>query len=266
MLKINHDSTDISRQQGRYEYQPSALAFDGTTSSGLYVGYTKPISNLYLNITSGSGEREITVEYFNGTVWQDVTGLLDLTFGLTQAGFVNWDKNLEDEAKTTVEGSSLYWYRITPDAAATITFKGINTLFSDDSDLVSEYPTILDHLPEGKDSFVTFHESARKAIVTDLRKTGVSIKGIDETKRKQLDAFDILDKEEVREASKFLTLSKIFGWLSDNTGDKWEGLEAKYAREAAGAITPLISIDSDNDGKEDDSEVAETKVVLIGRL
>lgn len=265
MLKINFDSTDISRQQARYEYQASTVAFDGTKK--LLVGFKKPISNLYLNLIPNSATRELTVEYFNGSSWSGVQGLVDLTFGLTESGFVHWYKNQATEAKTTLEGESLYWYRFSiPEA--TITFKGINTLFSDDFDLKGEFPTIMDHLPEGKDSFVTFHESARKAIVTDLRKTGVTIQGFSDEFRKQLDAFDLLDIEEVRESAKFLALSKIFKWLSDSAGDKWDALGNEFAAEAAGALTPIISIDQDNDGLADEDEVASDTpgVVLVGRL
>lgn len=263
MLKINFDSTDISRQQARFDYLPSSVAFDGTKS--LYVGYSKPISNLYFNPVENSATREVSVKYFNGTEFTNVSGLLELTFGFTTPGFISWSKNQTTEEKTTVNGESLYWYQFTI-PAATVSFKGINVLFSDDNDLLGEYPSIMEHLPEGATTFVKFHESARKTLITDLRKEGISIKGIDDTRRKQLDAFDILDIEEVREASKFLTLSKIFGWVSDATGDKWEGNEEKYAAAAAGALTPLISLDTNNDGKEDDDEVADTRVVVIGRL
>lgn len=260
MLKINFDNTDYSRQQARYEYQESLIAFD--TTKKLTVAFTKPIYNLYVNLSAYTGERELSVQYFNGTTYVDVTGLLDLTFGLTESGFISWDKNQVNEAPDT----GLYVYEFNLSVAADVTFKGINTLFSDDFDLKAEYPSIMEHLPADANSFVKFHESARKAIITDLRKTGITIQGITEAKRKQLDAFDILDKEEVREASKFLTLSKIFNWLSDQAGDKYEGLAAKYEAEAAGAITPLISLDTNNDGKEDEEEVADPTVVLIGRL
>lgn len=264
MLKINFDNTDISRQQARYEYQESVVAFDGTKE--LLIGFTKPIYNLYLNLLFNEADRDLSVKYFNGTEFTQVKGMLDLTYGLSESGFLSWDKNQIGEAKTTLLGESLYWYKLSLVEEVSVTFKGISTLFSDDFDLKSEYPSINEFLPDGVSSFVKFHESARKAIITDLRKSGITVQGIEETKRKQLDAFDILDKEEVREASKFLALSKIFNWVSDTAGDKYEILSNDYAAEAAGALTPLISLDTDNDGKEDDGEVAGTQPVLIGRL
>jgi hypothetical protein len=262
MLKVKFNGTDLTRQQSKFNYLDSTVAFDG--SNYLEIGFTKPISNIFFNLTESGLTRTVAVEYYNGTEFTRVKNALDLTFGYTKSGFISWDKNQANEAKQT--GEDLYWYRFTLATASSVVFKGIGPLFSEDSDLIGEYPTILDHLPEGRTSFAKFHESARKAIVTDLRKSGISVQGINEAKRKQLDAYDLLDIEEVRECSKFLTLSKIFGWLSDSTGDKWENLKDNYAAQAAGAITPLISIDKDNDGLQDDEEVGDTSVVLVGRL
>jgi hypothetical protein len=264
MLKIFFDGTNISREQARYEYQTSSVVFD--TVDKLEVGFDKPLSSLYLNFTNNSATRTLSVEYYNGSSWVSVAGLTDLTFGLTIPGFVTWNKNQTTETATTLNGESMYWYRFNLSASATIAFKGIGVLFSDDYDLKGEFPTILDHLPEGKTSFVTFHESARKSIVTDLRRAGFKVQAEGATKPSQLTEYDILDKEEVREASKYLALSKIFNWLSDSPGDNFDTLADGFKADAAGAITPLISIDTDDDGLEDDEEVADTTPVIVGRL
>lgn len=262
MLKINFDSTDISREQSRFEYIVSTLELN----QELLIGFYKPISSLFINLTTSQTENVLSVKYYNGSSFLDVSGLLDLTFGLTKSAFVSWNKNQTLEAKTTLEGESLYWYKLELEDTATVNFKGIAPLFSDDFDLASEFPTIANHLPEDAESFVRFHESARKAIINDLRNAGFKVKPFDSSKNKQLDEYDILDKEEVRECSKFLTLSKIFFWLSDSAQDKWNQLADKYAAEAAGALTPLMSIDQDDNGKETDEEVADTHPILIGRL
>jgi hypothetical protein len=143
--------------------------------------------------------------------------------------------------------------------------KGINTLFSDDNDLLAEYPSILNHLPENQETFIRFHESARKDIIKDLRDAGIKIPG-NGTVSKQIEAWDILDKDEVRECAKYTVLSKIFFWLSDAPEDKWERLGDKYQAEAAGALTPLITLDMNDDGKKDEGETVQPIVTLIGRL
>jgi len=264
MLKIIFNSKDISREQSRYEYLPSEVDF---SLGELMVGYFKPISRLFLNMPKNNGERDISVKYYSGT-WQDVSGLFDLSFGCTRPGFLTWHNNQAGEKEVELNGQKMYWYKIILSLPETISFRGISTLFSDDFDLISVYPTIHNHLPEGQETFVRFHEEAAKDIITDLKRTGIVINGklANNKERKQLDAFDLLDKEEVREAAKYFALSKIFAWLSDAPGDKWEVLADKYTAEAAGALTPLITIDDNNDGLVDDEEKAQPIGVYVGRL
>jgi hypothetical protein len=263
MLKIIFNSTDISREQSRFSYLASSLAFTGSNS--ILVGFKKPLSSLFFNVAINSGTRTLAVQYFNGTTYASVPGLNDLTYGLTRAGFITFNERT-DEALTTESGTELYWYKFTLSEAATVSVSGIGVVFSDDEDLKGEYPSIMDFLPSGAETFIRFHESARKAIVKDLRKNGIKTLATGATTPGLLTEYDILDKEEVREASKFLALSKVFRWLSDSTGDNWDGLSKEYGAEAAGAISPLISIDSDDDGKTDDEEKLDnTGLVIVGR-
>jgi hypothetical protein len=269
MLTVIHNSVDISREQGRFEFLSSEVDFDGKY---LYVGYKKPIPHVYLNLNHphghGNANHTLTLSYWDGATWQSVKGLMDLTFGLTRSGSVKWNLNQPNEAKTTVEGVDLYWYRLSLAPGEEIEFKGIGPLFSDDYDLVQVIPDIMDKLPTGQTSFVRFHDEALKDIVKDLRKAGLVIDNtrLDPSQRKQIDAYDLLDKEEIREAAKYFALSKIFAWLSDQPEDKWDQLSAKYQSEAAGSITPLITVDIDNNGLLDDSERAEPQPIIIGRL
>jgi hypothetical protein len=265
MLTIIHNSKDISREQARYEFLPSVIDFN---NGDLLIGYYKPISYIYLNQVSVSEERNITVKYYNGISFDNVSGLIDLSFGLNKPGFISWNKNQITEKKSTLEAKELYWYKINVSVPGSVTLKGVSAVFSDDYDLEAVYPTIKNHLPEGQDTFVRFHEEAAKDIINDLKRTGIVINGILQNgkERKQLDAFDLHDKEEVRDASKLFTLAKIFFWLSDAPGDKWEVLAAKYEADAAGSLTPLISIDQDDDGLKDEDEDAQDVAVYIGRL
>ena len=269
MLTIKHDDVDISREQSRFEFLPSEVDFDG---NHLYVGYYKPISYLYLNLIHPHGhpndEHVLILAYWNGSDWDSVRGLKDFTFGLTRSGFVSWAKNQAGEQKTEVDSEELYWYRLTLNQPEEIIFKGIGPLFSDDQDLIGVYPDIMNKLPTGQTSFIRFHDEAVKDIVKDLRKIGLVIDGnrLDSSARKQIDAYDLLDKHEVREAAKYFTLSKIFSWLSDQTGDKWEQLAAKFESEAAGSMTPLITIDVNDNGLLEDYEKADPQPIIIGRL
>jgi hypothetical protein len=268
MLTIIHDGKDLSREQGHFEFLSNALSFDG---EHLFIGYYKPITHAYLNISARESlidDPAIILAYWDGVDWQAVKGLKDLTFGLTRAGSVSWANNQTNESKASVEGVELFWYRLTLNEPETVTFKGIGPLFSDDQELMGVYPDIMDKVPTGQTSFVRFHDEAVKDIVKDLRKVGLVIDGcrLDPSKRKQIDAYDLLDKEEVKEAAKYFALSKIFAWLSDQPEDKWDQLSAKFQSEAAGSITPLITIDQDDDGKLDDEERAQPEPIIVGRL
>jgi hypothetical protein len=173
---------------------------------------------------------------------------------------------------TETKTGGVYQYKVTITetdgspliAPITCSFKGINLVFSDDYDLVEEYPSILQHLPDGQETFIRFHSASRDDILTDLKNSGIVINGQD--KKKQLDQWDLLDIDEVKEASKFSTLSKIFSWLSDAEGDKFDQLSSKYQAEAGESLTPLISIDDDDDGISDSSEEVQPNTVFVGRL
>lgn len=265
MLKIMYAGNDISREQSRYEYLPNTLDLN---DYNLFIGYYKPIDTLFINVVKNTNDLVLDVKYYATAGFESVTGVKDLTFGLSGPGFLSWNNKQVGQVKTELFGEELYWYQLTASTAHNIVFRGISTLFSDDYDLIAAYPSIMNHLPEGQESFVRFHEEAAKDIIIDLRRTGLVINGklSEPAVRKQLDAFDLLDKEEVRDAAKYFTLSKIFSWLSDAPGDKWENLASKYEAEAAGSLTPLITIDKNDDGIKDEWEAADDMPIIVGRL
>jgi hypothetical protein len=265
MLKIFTQNKDITREQSRYEYMASQVSFDDP----LFLGSYKPFGSLYINCDNREVEEDayLLIEFWNGDVWESVKDLSDLTFGLSRPGFVKWEIP-RNSKKITINGIEQHWFRASLSDQESIQFRGISVLFSDDFDLVSEYPDIMNNIPEGQSSFIRFHDQAANDILSDLRRTGIVVDGrlMGAEKKKLLDRFDLLDKEEVRESSKYLALSKIFGWLSDAPGDKWENLEAKYQSRAAECLAPIISLDLNDNGLPDDKEILDIKPVLIGRL
>jgi len=266
MLKVFFNGLDISREQSRYEYLPSEIDF---SEGELTIGYYKPINSLYVNLLKNNHDRNLSIKYFNGINWEEVSQLKDMSFSFKNSGFINWKLNQVNEKKSTLNGTEGYWYKINCTGSHAVTFRGISMVFSDDFDLVAAYPSIMNHLPEGQESFIRFHEEAAKDIINDLRRTGIVVENklLDTQKRKKLDVFDLMDIEEVREAAKYFTLSKIFGWLSDAPSDKWQLLEAKYEAEAAGSLTPLITVDENDNGLLEDGEIqAPQNVVYVGRL
>jgi hypothetical protein len=133
---------------------------------------------------------------------------------------------------------------------------GLNLIFNSDSDLKEEYPSINDMLPEGKTSFINFSVASRKDILSYFKAQGKLVTTGDfASDTKMIDQFDLLNYEEIRDASKFLTLAKIFYWVSDAVDDKWHQkakmFEAKYG-EKISMIN--LSIDKNDNGIADNTE------------
>lgn len=265
MFKIIYDDgsqfLDLTTLQSIFEFHPASL----NTDNWLYVGMTtKRINSLFFNV-SGTTQATLEAEYYDGSTWQSLT-VDDYTLGFFKPNLVQWTAS-KIHQKFTIGSVEGYFYRFRDSSAEVKEFKGINSLFSTDDDLVREYPTILRNIPEDQTSFVRFHESSRDEIVTDLRNTGKYIKHnkLTNEARKQLDQWDLLDISEVRQASKYLTLSKIFNYLSDEPNDRWGELAANFRAEAGESLTPLITIDENQDGIKDDDDLVQN-VIIVGRL
>ena len=281
MLKIFSGSRDISEYLKNF-IDDFADFFIGTNKS-IDVGYYKPINAIYCEMEPNLASRKVIVKYFNGTSFVNVSGLSDNTKGLARSGFITFDRDQANQSQTTIEGQNLYWYRITlsstqgepiqSDGGEQILTEddviltsepgeimlrsyGINLVFSDDRDLHSEYPSVNDHKGDLR-SFIGFHQAARDEIVTDIRNRGKTVKK-DNQSYKKIDQFDLMDFEEVRQASKFKALEKLFFWLSDANDDRYGGRMAYYKRKYEDAKQQaFLTLDSNNDGKVDIEEQKE---------
>lgn len=263
MLKVFIDNTDISYSMENY--QEDEYSFVLLASGEIMIGYYKPINALYVELkTPNINAATMSFYYYNGTSYLTAP-FRDDTKGLTRSGFIKWDRNLDKEASKLEHGETLYWYKLklSVDSSATIA-KGINLVFSNDNDLKEEYPTIMDMLPENDASFIRFHTASRKDIVSYFKGQGKYI--LNNGKKKNLDQFDLLEFEEVRDASKFLTLAKILHWQSDAVDDKWyqkaKMYESKYG-EKLSAVN--LSVDENDDGKQSNSEINAIQSISIVR-
>ena len=192
----------------------------------LYTGYRKPINAEYIEMaTANTNVNTMTVKYYNGTAFAAVVGYYDRTKGLTRSGFVSWDRNQTTEAVTTIDGQEAYWYEHTfsADHSAGTILGGLNIVFSDDEDLKEEHFQILDYLDTagGENSYILKHVAARNEIIQKLRNDGRFKHNISNGNLSDLDAFDLLNFEQVREASKYLVLSKLFFNRSDAPDDAY---------------------------------------------
>lgn len=264
MLKIFKGTKDLSITLENYI--SGEFTEDFTTSEFFHIGYFKPIDALYIELLAQNEENNLILEYFDGTSWVAIS-TIDKTLGLKKSGFITWNRNIDNQVKNTFNGQELYWYRLSVDTNNITAFsvKGINLVFSDDNDLKESYPGIMEYMPDGASSFISFHLSARNQILTYLRNKGKSVSTLGV--KKILDQFDLHNYEEVRQASKYKALATIFFNESDNVDDKWYQKAKDFDRLYSESINlNFLSIDENNDGKEEPDEVQALQYVKIQRL
>jgi hypothetical protein len=222
----------------------------------IYVGLDKPFNALYVEfVTPNINPADLTVEVYNGSSWVTASPD-DETNGFTRSGFIFFDKSAM--LKTSVNANERYYVRLVPSVDTTaMSFRGINMIFADDSDMVSEFPEILNSnlLPAGQTSHILTHVASRNHILHNLR-NHYSKAGVNDSALKKINQFDLIDVLEVREAAMFLALSKIFFNLSDAPDDNWWTKYKEYADKFEEKMTlARLSIDENNDGVDDAGEV-----------
>lgn len=250
----NSSFTDYSIQGLDYDRDTFTITLDSSTSY-LYVGFFKPINVFYIELgTANTNAGTITGEYYNGTTFASLDGFYDETASLTRSGFVQWDRGQDDEEVTTIDSVELFWYRFRPSVTHSATvIKGLNIVFSDDTDLKREHFEISDFLPTGETSHILSQVASRDEIIQAIRNGGL-FKQRSGT-RNDITAFDLHDIGQIKMASTYLCLSKIFGAVTDDPDDvykiKSDGFYSKYA---IAVKTPFIDIDKDDDGIKDNNE------------
>ena len=263
MLKVYIAGTDYTQEMSSFttDTVDAEISVGQTIDIGLY----KDLSEVWVELLTNTGARSFTVKAWNGSAFAAIS-VVNNTRNLTRSGSIVFGR----QAKlATLHGQSLYWYRIELVSASAapleLAIDGIGVVFSDDADLKEEVPDVADLLPEGKTSFINFHQAARKDIVTAMRNSG-KVKVLDGA-RKNLTEFDFLDIDEVSEASKFLVLSKIYAWRSDAVDDKFfqkaEDFKSKYTDKMS---LYFVSLDLNDDGIQDEDEVLDINSMPLLRL
>jgi hypothetical protein len=257
--------TNYSTEALDYDRDTFTITLDSTTSY-LYVGFYKPINTFYAEIdTANTNAGLLTGEYYNGSSWSSLTNMFDETKSLVRSGFIQWDRNLTDETITTIDSIELFWYRFRPSVTHSATvLKGINTVFSDDTDLKREFFEIADLLPSGETSHILSHVASREQIIQAIRQGGLY--KYNSATRKDITAFDIHDVGQIKLASTYLTLSKIFGAVTDDPDDTYKDKSKEYRAQYGLAVkTPYIDIDTDDDGIRDAGETKQVRTTRIFR-
>lgn len=245
-----------------------------------YIGLYKPFKNIFFELVNLDAADDLSFKYYNGSTFVDLPNLKDRTKLLSKSDFVQWQ--FEDESKitdswkkTTINNKELYWIEITGDMNIK-EIQGVNLVYTNDNDIKTEFPRIDDFI-DNLTSFISFHVSSRDEIVQKFRNGGEVIKPdtnlnnflpnssiSNRRKLYDLNKFDLLNLEQVKQAAKFLTLSKIFFYNSRNNEDKAFLMSQDYYSKFSQSLKLFYnSIDTDGDGNEDLEENMQLNDVRI---
>lgn len=260
-LEVFYNATKITERVENYMDDAYDVALFAKDTDFIYFGHYKELNALFIQCShdTPSIRNEMLLQYWNGSAWTAVVGMRDDSRGLDRAGFVVWDREQASQVKTTYQSIEGFWYRISVKTAEipNLSLKGVNLVFSDDRDLASEFPSIKNYLSDDVPSFIGFHQAARDEIISDLRNHGKTVSKSNDYIKK-LDQFDLMDFEEIRQASKFKALEKIFFWLSDSNDDKYSGRKNEYKNKYGIAKQQaFLTIDKNDDGKTEPQEQKE---------
>lgn len=268
-LTIFHDDNSVfgDKSLSLKEFTRDTVSISlSSTEDYLYLGLYKPFQKTWVELdVANSVSNTFAIEFYNGTAWTAVENDIDETLGWTRSGFISWDLDQTDWVANTINSKELFWIRLRPSADhAGSVLRGINMVFSDDENLKEEYRGIMDFKLEADNSFIVTHNNAKKEIIQNLRNRG-RIKR-NSSILKDIDAFDILEPEQVREASKFLVLSKIFFEISDSVDDKYYQLYQDYKKKYDAAFDLFyLTIDIDDDGVVDSNEKLAVTRISVNR-
>jgi hypothetical protein len=227
----------------------SADAFDLlrgslTVSVMFYVGFRKPVNTLFFAVpTSNSNAGTWTVSYYDGT-WKALDAHFDSP-SFTESGFVRW---LEPASETSIAtgGKTLYWYKFTHSTSSSVSLSGIGPLLCSAHDIED-----LDfNVDEPSDTKLKAMVAARNYMCKEM----------------QISAWDLLNVPDVSDAATFYALYVLYSNRSDRPDDHYAILASDYLEKYKALKSKVaVTIDRDDDGKQDDGERQTSRTVYFER-
>lgn len=122
-----------------------------------------------------------------------------------------------------------------------------DALYSSDKDIMSYDTEIMKYAPKGRASFIDVHRTAQSNILDWLDQNGYR-----DNSAKRYRKFDILDKEEVKNWSKFMVLKMIYFRLHNQVDDVYKKKSDYFEKlEISARSRFTLSLDKDKDGEKD---------------
>ncbi len=188
--------TDLSDDVEKYRTGVATIADFVGSEDAIYIGNVAPFNHLYFKFgTLNILPVNMSVKYWDGKSWFDVVEKRDRTDGFRQDGIVEWvpDRNRAWQRDNTNNNGNekilglgsvtiydLYWIKITfnSNLTASTQLKYIGYLFSNDDDLISEYPDLVrtkvkEGFETGKQNWEEQHVRASEILIDDLIKKEV---------------------------------------------------------------------------------------------
>lgn len=256
-LILKHDDNgtflDFSLEAADYLRDDTAITFVALDDA-IYIGLYKQFNAAYVELLVASiAGNTLTYEY-SKTASFSALSVRDDSKNFSRNGFIQWDKPDDWEAQS-IDGDSKFWIKITSDIDFDATIRGLNLVFADDNDLAKEQRNISDLLSKGDTSFIAYQVAARDEIIQSLRNSGYTTRLTGNNAQNDLTQWDLLDFTQVRNAAKFLCLSKIMFDVSTNSDDKWYQRFRDYQSQHADAFKLyLLWLDRDDNGKAEAEE------------
>lgn len=244
ILKIEIDGVDKTLKA--YKILENNLEFNGD----IKVSYHKPVKEIHFDLqTNYSIPQDFAIETPTG----DEILFLDETDGFTKSGFIYLD--------TEFEGNE-FIIKL-PDYSDPITIRQIAKQFCCEEDLLVFLPSLRKYYPVDQNSMISYIESATSDIIHKLNNEGK--KKYEGTKCVNINRYDILDLEQLRNPVIKLVLSKLYRDLSDRDGGDYYLQESDRYKEESGIgyqffINSYLTIDKDDNGKNDDSDTSINQV------
>lgn len=172
-------------------------------------------------------------------------GFVDVTGSKNTDWFLDWQysgasRTVDFTVRVTTDGAPVTF----TDQIEVITAED-DRLFSDDYDLLKHEEEILKWLPKGKNSFKYKHRQSQELIIEDFNERGVT-----DLDGEKLTKAAFLDIEEVRQWSKFMTLSLIYQDNSNVVGDIYSTKADEYMSQAlTHKHRAFYRLDLDGDGE-----------------